>query len=633
MKLRMTFLMALGALALILAALHQSAQAAPLVPQASTYIVGSTSDPVPTACAPTIGGYSCASLRSAVIAANANPGSTIQLTHGVTYTLTIAPAGADDATTGDLNITADTTFNFGNVLCLNNCAATLQGGAGWSDRILNIASSAHVDAFLLTLRNGNTTGNGGGILNAGTFTLTNSTIISNATTLNGGGIFNTGTFTLTDGQIISNTALLNSGGGGGLYNQGTVSLSSTNIMSNTASNTGGGFENDPGGVMWLSQSDVVGNYGSQVGGLINSGRLFMDDGMLRGNRSAEVCWPCVGGLYNDGQLVMTGTLIITNTGYLGALINMSVTQLSGVTVTQNDAGVGGIWNQGQMSIDHSAIVTNTSSYQGGGINNQGPGTVLTITNSIIRGNSTSNSANEGGGIFSLADLRIFNSDISNNRAAGRGGGLAAQAGNVLIQDSTVQGNKAQTTGGGIDIRCFGNSCASLTLIDSTVSGNTAQTDGGGLMTDDHSDVQLRFSTVSGNQANTGAGGGIMNAGNGSLILKHVTVNNNSAMLDGGGIYNAYLMDLTNSTLSGNHAYGFGGGLAGNIPITTTSAYLNNVTIAYNLADANNDGSGKGGGVAVITGTFSMRNTLIGFNSDMSSQAPDCSGVLTSDRVA
>jgi hypothetical protein len=36
-------------------------------------------------------------------------------------------------------------------------------------------------------------------------------------------------------------------------------------------------------------------------------------------------------------------------------------------------------------------------------------------------------------------------------------------------------------------------------------------------------------------------------------------------------------------------------------------------------------------VAVLSGTVSIRNTLIGANTDLSGQAPDCSGVLTSDR--
>lgn len=80
-----------------------AARAAPTT--GAMYIVTGTSDSNSGSCLLSLGKYYCPSLRLAVIAANANPGSEVVLAHSAIYTLSIAASGTDDATTGDLNIT------------------------------------------------------------------------------------------------------------------------------------------------------------------------------------------------------------------------------------------------------------------------------------------------------------------------------------------------------------------------------------------------------------------------------------------------------------------------------------------------------------------------------------------------
>ncbi len=130
-------------------------QAKPNQPQA-TYVVTRADDPTPGACA-----VGDCSLREAVIAANANPGSTIQLTNGTTYVLTIPASGNDDATTGDLNLTQDTTFS--SVGCFIFCSNTIQGGPGWADRLMTIGFGAHVFMSGIYFTNGNTQDQGGAL--------------------------------------------------------------------------------------------------------------------------------------------------------------------------------------------------------------------------------------------------------------------------------------------------------------------------------------------------------------------------------------------------------------------------------------------------------------------------------------
>jgi hypothetical protein len=79
-------------------------------PQGNVYIVTRTDDPTGSG---TIGNLS---LRQAVVYANADPGSTIQLTHGAVYVLSNAALG-DLLVTADMTITHDYVFSCFIVAC------------------------------------------------------------------------------------------------------------------------------------------------------------------------------------------------------------------------------------------------------------------------------------------------------------------------------------------------------------------------------------------------------------------------------------------------------------------------------------------------------------------------------------
>src|SRR5262249_57055732 len=85
---------------------------------------------------------------------------------------------------------------------------------------------------------------GGGIVNAGTLSLTNSTLRGNTACGNnlicngeGGGIFNFGALSLTNSTLRENTACRGGCGdsfGGGIFNLGVLSLTNSTLSGNTA---------------------------------------------------------------------------------------------------------------------------------------------------------------------------------------------------------------------------------------------------------------------------------------------------------------------------------------------------------------------------------------------------------------
>ncbi len=141
----------------------------PQVARADVFAVTKTADTNDGAC-----DADC-SLREAIIAANALPGSdTITVLAG-TYTLGIAGTGEDASATGDLDITDDVVINGAGA-----AQTIIDGGA--IDRVFHIHTGVVVEINDVTVQNGNAPFEGGGIFNDSNATLTiiNSTISGNS---------------------------------------------------------------------------------------------------------------------------------------------------------------------------------------------------------------------------------------------------------------------------------------------------------------------------------------------------------------------------------------------------------------------------------------------------------------------
>lgn len=260
--------------------------------------------------------------------------------------------------------------------------------------------------------------------------------------------------------------------------------------------------------------------------------------------------------------------------------------------------------QGDLDINESVAIAGASSTHIKG----GPGwadrifevfggaTVHLISLTISGGNvpETGGTIDNGGAIRSVGPLVLFGVRLEDNHA-GDDGGAIRSLGQLLVSRSELRSNTAES-GGAIH-----------------------HTGGGGL-------VQIFESILDDNHA-TDEGGAV--AVGGVLQIVRSILSDNSAH-DGGAIAALAGSELrsTATTITGNHADGYGGGVMQFDGLTV----LRSTTITANTADHEDNLIGNGGGVAHFLGTMEIVASIVASNTDASSASddfPDCAGAVTS----
>ena len=179
---------------------------------------------------------------------------------------------------------------------------------------------------------------------------------------------------------------------------------------------------------------------------------------------------------------------------------------------------------------------------------------LTIANSVLTGNE----AVYGGAVWTYEGaLTIVNSVITDNVAAGIGGGISQGYGDfnqtegigTEITNSVISGNASGGDGGGAALyKTYGD----ILIENTTVSDNTADDDGAGVFVNDTNDdtgLTIRNSTFSGNDAVYGDGAGLWTRYvTGDTLIENTTLSANRAGFSGGGIHFSYLYEDTTSTI-------------------------------------------------------------------------------------
>jgi predicted outer membrane repeat protein len=346
--------------------------------QAATYTVMNTNDSGPD------------SLRQAILDANAAVGvpDTIVFAAGLSGTITL--------TSGQLSVTDDLTINGPGAADL-----TISGSGYPPSRVMEVSAGVALDLSGVTIANGNANPGpgyeGGGILNAGTLTVTATAFSGNFAADRGGAIANSGgTLTVTDSTFSGNSVY---DGGGAILNSagGSLTVTGSTFSGNSAPYRGGAIEARPGTLAVVTDSSFSGN-SSGVNG---------------------------GGIFNYAS-----TLTVTNSTFSG-----------NVTTGPYAAGGGGIYNfEAALTVTNSTFSGNSAASVGGGVDNFA--STLTVTNSTFSGNS----ATSGGGVSNAGwpsvpgSATLRNTIVANSPSGGNcSGAITDEGGNLSWPDATCPG--------------------------------------------------------------------------------------------------------------------------------------------------------------------------------------------------
>lgn len=194
-----------------------------------------------------------------------------------------------------------------------------------------------------------------------------------------------------------------------------------------------------------------------------------------------------------------------------------------------------------------------------------------------------------------------------------------------------------------------NNSAHLTINNLTLlNGNPGLGSGGGILNTNTGVLVINNSVITANRAQTG--GGIFNSAGGQLQVTNTTFFANLTQLvdagdaSGAGIYNIGVATISNSTFNQNNGHDHGSGLYNNATATVTNStfslgqantsavyndkngtlQLNNVTITLNNGRKEATGLDSNGGTVVLSNSIISDNHTSGNNS-----LPDCGGKITS----
>jgi uncharacterized repeat protein (TIGR01451 family)/CSLREA domain-containing protein len=404
----------------------------------ATFTVNSTNDVNDGTC-----NVTHCSLREAINAANLAAGADTIL-FSVTGTITLTgplPAINDGLTItgpGAANLFVDG-VNAYRPFLINNGIVTISG---------------------LTIRNGYTTGNGGGLLYQGTnlLTLTNVTLQNNAADISGGGIYlaSNASLTLNTTSVTNNTA---GASGGGIYvGSPTVLILNTSAVNNNSAPNGGGLYIGSSSTITFNGSSLSNNQATNGAGAYNFGGQVTAIGSIF---SANVATSNGGAFYILSNNVLSP--------YRNATLTLNSSQVS---LNQAASG-GGVYNWGGgINSINSAFQSNTAANAGGGVYNVDlPGTPAYPGSVLLQGDTVQTNAAPagGGGVYSDGRLEMISVTLENNGEGARIAGGTLNARNNIIQNNGVAG-LVFTSGGTITATVSGAPAFANSFINNGAGG-------------------------------------------------------------------------------------------------------------------------------------------------------------------
>jgi hypothetical protein len=270
--------------------------------------------------------------------------------------------------------------------------------------------------------------------------------------------------------------------------------------------------------------------------------------------------------------------------------------LASMTIKNGKAQDGaGVLNLGTLTINNAYITENKANAWGGGVANFG----IDIN-----------------GVYKRATLTMTGSTVASNNAGRWGGGIASD-GIATISGSTISQNTAGQYAGGV------YNDGQIQVTNTIINGNSAMY-GGGLVND--CDASISGGSITNNKATAsdGNGGGIGNWGDGNsqaeLTVSGTTISGNNAIAWGGGVSNDGIATVTSSTISGNNAPNgagvyndgsmkmTGNSISGNTASRLGGGVYNDGTATINDGSISGNKANLGGGGIFNANTLSIGGT-------------------------
>ena len=212
---------------------------------------------------------------------------------------------------------------------------------------------------------------------------------------------------------------------------------------------------------------------------------------------------------------------------------------------------------------------------------------ISLEDMTIRYGKTTGGSSGGGIAITNAVVNLDNCSINNNSSAKLGGGIylynAPAVATVTITNSIIFGNSAADNAGGGLYQDSGT----LTLTNSTINNNISTTSAGGIF-NNGGDLTITNSTINNNEATSGSGGyggGFTNFDAGTTAITNTTFSGNSGVKEGGAIYiQTGTVEIANCTIANNSITDKGGG----IYLANATLAVRNTIIANNTANSGDD---------------------------------------------
>ena len=359
----------------------------------------------------------------------------------------------------------------------------------------------------------NSAAKGGGLWTNASTTLSGTAFVTNTATVAGGGAYlENGAATVSGGVFEGNAVSAPLAGYTGGRYAASLAMKDTRLLSNAARANGGVFQANrvtvpaggyAGGLyaasLMMTDTRLLSNtVDSQGGGVYVAGPASIFGAHFTGNQAQSVSDGQGGGLYASAALTVTDSRFLHNAaGYAGggatamgpALIfggvfeqnsapsfggggldaDVSATISGTLFLTNSGLYGGGIFASGAVWMTGGRLAGNVATGAGGGADLEGGGA---LTRTLIQDNRCGGCGTYGGGgVWSMADLRVNSVRFVGNSAGSVGGGLAfgtgSTAGSLVVVNSLFAANSAPA-GAAI----VGANAASVQIVHTTIASPT-----------------------------------------------------------------------------------------------------------------------------------------------------------------